>query len=95
MRHVIWSFSRIENVPIIQAIGEGNNNECIGILLRSAVDIIENAERFKGKPYIYNRLPKSNAKIVTYFSLFFPSKRNLNDFIEAVNKGNLFSKGNF
>ena len=86
MLFVYFTFSPRENESILDVLGEymmeDPRKSWTELLLKKAVSLIEMAEEFNAEPDDRpGSLPKSRYKAV-YFSLVFPSNKEMRDFLE-------------
>ena len=88
---IIWTFQRTSIMPIIEAKGECDIKESEPFVIQNAIEIIEKASEFKGKPY--SNIPNipCTSKFSVSFSLIFPSELDLANFIEFMQRRNNLS----
>lgn len=81
-----WTFSRESILPIIRIWGESNNIKAKRFLVGTAVEIIEQSEKFKAR--LYQEDPKNNqtSLIRISFSLIFPSEEDISLFQEFLSE---------
>ena len=83
---VNWSYRRINALPIIEAIGKSDVKDSEPILIQNVIEIIEEAERFKGKPYP-NKPNYSTAKPISIsLSIIFPTEKDIDNYVEYIRK---------
>ena len=84
---VSWSFQRQNYMPIIEVRGESSIKESEPIMLLEATELIEKAGQYKGIPYQEGPCPlSSECNIMVYFSILFPSDKELNNYMESIQK---------
>ena len=81
-----WSFQWKSMMPIIEAKGESATNESENFVIQSAIEIIEKASEFKGRPYSNMPSFPSTSNFFVSFSLIFPSDVDLANFMEFLQK---------
>jgi len=81
-----WSFQRKSILPIIEAIGKSEVKYSEPFLIQNAIEIIEKAEKYKGKPYPNNPHLPSNSPLSISLSIIFPSETDINNYMEFLQK---------
>jgi len=85
---VSWSFQRKSIMPIIEARGESAAKDSEPFVIQHAIQMIEKASEFKGRPYPnMPSFPATNHFTVS-FSLIFPSETDITNFMEFLQKKN-------
>ena len=83
-----WCFQRKSIMPIIEAKGESTVKESKKFLIQNAIEIIEEADKFKGRPYPSEpNFPTTNSISVS-FSLIFPTETDIKNFMEFLQQKN-------
>ena len=82
---VMWSFRRKNIMPIVEVKGESQVEIGEFFMIHQAVEIIEKARVFKGIPCQDPPSQPNEVKLTVYFSLIFPSEKELASFMEDIN----------
>lgn len=80
-----WHFMRSSAIPIIEVKGESEIKESEQLLLENVIEIIEIAERFKGRPYHNTPGFPTTKGVSVCFSLIFLSEKDIVTFMEFIN----------
>lgn len=85
---ISWSFQRKSIMPIIEAKGESLVKGREHFVIQAAIQMIEKASEFKGRPY--SNMPSFSTTSVfsVSFSLIFPSETDITNFMEFLQKKN-------
>ena len=73
-------------MPIIEAKGESEVKDSEPFVIQNAIDIIEKASEFKGKPLSNMPSFPSTSNFAVLLSLIFPSEVDLANFMEFLEK---------
>ena len=86
-----WSFKRNRVMPILDIKGITQEKEAETYLIEKAVRMIEKACEFGGIPISHQNHPCKTSKFVlmVYFSLIFPSDKDLEGFLKIVKEDKL------
>ena len=79
---IIWSFEQRNIMPILKVTGTSLDTGIEHILLKSAVDFIETAQKFNGVPYESTPPEHSGAPLAVSFTLLFKTQGDLLNFTE-------------
>lgn len=77
---IIWSFEQRSIMPILKVTGTSLDPGIEHILLKSAVDFIEIAQKFNGVPYDSTPPEQSGAPLAVSFTLLFKTQNDLLNF---------------
>lgn len=82
---VTWSFKRKPYLQILEAKGECYISEGADVLLASALEFIDVAEKHYNA-CLFSEEPKEQAKegVAVYFSLIFRTEEDINKFFKAM-----------
>lgn len=81
---VNWIFQRKSMMPIIEAKGESATTESEPFVIQNAIEMIDKASEFKGKPYPNMPSFPNTSKISVSFSFIFPSEADITSFMEFL-----------
>ena len=79
---IIWSFEQRNIMPILKVTGTSLDTGIEHILLKSAVDFIEIAQKYNGVPYEPSPPESSGAPLAVSFSLLFKTQNDLISFTQ-------------
>ena len=79
-----WKFVRNEAVPIIEISCESQGEENESEMVEVAIELIEIAKEFGGRPIQKGKEPVSTQKIMVSFSLIFPSQKEITRFFDLL-----------
>ena len=83
-----WSFQRKNIMPFLEAKCENSILLSQNIIIKSAVDIIESAQKFNGVPFSSPPTFQSKSAIAVSFSLIFSSETDFNNFWKFIHTKN-------
>ncbi|HJA42062.1 MAG TPA: hypothetical protein H9667_11235 [Firmicutes bacterium] len=75
-------------MPIIEAKGESAAKESEPFIIQNAIEMIEKASEYKGRPYPDMPSFPSTSNFSVSFSLIFPSEADINSFMEFLKSKN-------
>lgn len=79
-----WDFHRVNLTTIIICHGESTSPIAQGILLQTAVNLIQKAKEFGGTPTVLEKFPKANIAIQVHFHLVFKNEECLYNFAKFL-----------
>ena len=81
---VRWKFRRMEMIPLIDAVFEEKTEIPEGIVVLSAVSLIEQASKYEGKPCQCFNMPATEQELTVSFSLIFPSEEKRQMYLDSL-----------